>query len=33
MSFKKYIFLLFIVFFVQGCSSIKESSDTTLLST
>lgn len=33
MSFKQYIFLLFIVFLVQGCSSIKESSDTTLLST
>ncbi|WP_218459851.1 M23 family metallopeptidase [Rickettsia sp. TH2014] len=33
MSFQKYIFLLFIVFLVQGCSSIKESSDITLLST
>ncbi|ABV73865.1 Periplasmic protein [Rickettsia canadensis str. McKiel] len=33
MFFRKYIFLLFIVFLVQGCSSIKVSSDTTLLST
>ena len=33
MSLRKYIFLLFIVFLIHGCSSIKESSDTTLLST
>lgn len=33
MSFQKYIFLLIVIFFIQGCSTLNTSSDTTLLST
>ncbi|MGX6960186.1 MAG: M23 family metallopeptidase [Rickettsia endosymbiont of Pentastiridius leporinus] len=33
MSFRKYIFLLCIIFLIQGCSTLNTSNDTTLLST